>query len=63
MFQILDVATLLRLLNIAPETVRDTIEAGGWTGWAFLTAWWTRPRGTSAARPIPGAPSTWPTPT
>lgn len=32
MFQILDVPTLLRLLDIAPEAVHDTIVAGGWTG-------------------------------
>lgn len=32
MFQILDVVTLLQQLNIAPEAVHDTIEAGGWSG-------------------------------
>lgn len=32
MFQILDVAALLQQLNIAPEAVHDTIEAGGWSG-------------------------------
>ena len=32
MFQILEIATLLRLLDAAPEAVRDTIETGQWTG-------------------------------
>lgn len=32
MFQILEAATLMRLLAAAPEAVRDTIETGGWTG-------------------------------
>jgi hypothetical protein len=32
MFQILEAATLLRLLDAAPETVRATIETGEWTG-------------------------------
>ena len=32
MFQILEAATLMRLLDAAPEAVRDTIEAGAWTG-------------------------------
>jgi len=32
MFQILEVATLLRVLDAAPEAVRDTIETGGWAG-------------------------------
>ncbi len=32
MFQILVAATLMRLLDAAPEAVHDTIETGGWTG-------------------------------
>jgi hypothetical protein len=32
MFQILQAATLLRLLDAAPEAVRATIETGEWTG-------------------------------
>src|SRR5574341_2351041 len=32
MFQILDAATLRRLLDAAPEAVRSTIETGAWTG-------------------------------
>src|SRR5262249_41022273 len=32
MFQILEAATLMRLLDAAPEAVHDTIETGGWTG-------------------------------
>ena len=32
MFQILETATLLRLLDAAPEAVRHTIETGEWTG-------------------------------
>ena len=32
MFQILEAATLVRLLDAAPEAVHDTIETGGWTG-------------------------------
>jgi hypothetical protein len=32
MFQILDAATLLRLLDAAPSAVRSTIETGGWPG-------------------------------
>jgi hypothetical protein len=32
MFQILEAATLLRLLDAAPEAVRSTIETGEWTG-------------------------------
>jgi hypothetical protein len=32
MFQILETATLLRLLDAAPEAVHDTIEMGQWTG-------------------------------
>lgn len=32
MFQILEAATLLRLLDAAPEAVRATIETGAWTG-------------------------------
>jgi hypothetical protein len=32
MFQILKTATLLRLLDAAPEAVHDTIEMGQWTG-------------------------------
>jgi hypothetical protein len=32
MFQILEAATLLRLLDAAPEAVRCTIETGGWAG-------------------------------
>jgi hypothetical protein len=32
MFQILETATLLRLLDADPEAVYSTIEAGGWTG-------------------------------
>jgi hypothetical protein len=41
MFQILDVSTLLRQLNIAPEAVHDTIEAGGWSGcvWPGHAEW------------------------
>lgn len=32
MFQILEAATLMRLLDAAPEAVRHTIETGAWTG-------------------------------
>src|SRR5437667_10256454 len=32
MFQILEAATLVRLLDAAPEAVHGTIEAAGWTG-------------------------------
>ena len=32
MFQILETATLLRLLDAAPEAVHHTIEMGQWTG-------------------------------
>jgi hypothetical protein len=32
MFQILETATLLRLLDAAPEAVHNTIETGQWTG-------------------------------
>ena len=32
MFQILEAATLLRLLNAAPQAVHDTIETGEWSG-------------------------------
>ncbi len=32
MFQVLDTATLLRLLDAAPEAVFHTIETGGWSG-------------------------------
>ena len=32
MFQILEAATLVRLLDAAPEAVRSTIETGAWTG-------------------------------
>lgn len=32
MFQILETATLLRLLDAAPEAVHQTIEMGQWTG-------------------------------
>ena len=32
MFQILEAATLVRLLDAAPEAVRSTIETGEWTG-------------------------------
>lgn len=32
MFQILEAATLMRLLDAAPEAVHDTIETSGWTG-------------------------------
>src|SRR5262249_40727418 len=41
MFQILEAATLMRLLDAAPEAVRDTIEAGAWTGclWPAHPEW------------------------
>jgi hypothetical protein len=32
MFQILEVATLVQLLDASPEAVRHTIETGGWAG-------------------------------
>lgn len=32
MFQVLQAATLVRLMDAAPEAVRRTIEHGGWTG-------------------------------
>lgn len=32
MFQLLETATLIRLLDASPEAVRNTIETGGWTG-------------------------------
>src|SRR5215510_9875159 len=41
MFQILEAATLMRLLDATPEAVHDTIEAGGWTGclWPGHSEW------------------------
>jgi len=41
MFQILEAATLLRLLDAAPEAVRATIETGEWTGclWPGHSEW------------------------
>jgi hypothetical protein len=41
MFQTLEAATLLRLLDAAPEAVRNTIETGGWTGclWPGHSEW------------------------
>jgi hypothetical protein len=41
MFQILETATLLRLLDAAPEAVRHTIESGGWAGclWPGHAEW------------------------
>jgi hypothetical protein len=41
MFQILEAATLLRLLDAAPEAVRSTIEVGGWPGclWPSHPEW------------------------
>jgi len=41
MFQVLEVATLLRLLDAAPEAVRATIETGEWTGciWPGHSEW------------------------
>ena len=32
MFQLLETATLIQLLDASPEAVRNTIETGGWTG-------------------------------
>src|SRR5262245_49996330 len=41
MFQILEIATLLQLLDAAPEAVYHTIESGQWTGcvWPGHTEW------------------------
>ena len=41
MFQILEVATLMRLLDAAPEAVLNTIETGEWTGclWPGHAEW------------------------
>jgi hypothetical protein len=41
MFQILEAATLMRLLDAAPEAVRATIETGEWTGclWPGHAEW------------------------
>lgn len=41
MFQILEAATLVRLLDAAPEAVRSTIETGEWTGclWPGHSEW------------------------
>jgi hypothetical protein len=41
MFQILEAATLIRLLNATPEAVRCTIEAGEWAGciWPGHAEW------------------------
>lgn len=41
MFQILEIATLMRLLDAAPDDVRRTIESGEWTGclWPGHSEW------------------------
>lgn len=41
MFQILEAATLMRLLDAAPEAIRATIETGEWTGclWPGHSEW------------------------